>query len=232
MASVLAQKAGLSLFEKHLQNYEPADPLYETYTDKNGKTRQRKRELPPGLSNRDAKILRKVKKRARRLDRSLSICGMRFGWTFIIGLVPVAGDAVNAGMSYILVVKKAEQAEIPGWLLRRMLMNNFLSAGVGLVPVVGDVVVATFKANSRNAALLEEYLRIRGEEHLKAVAKRSQNGSITPNAEPTTLGKKFGTISNIFRSRKEKTHAEPVSTEASTTAQINTPPPMAETQKK
>jgi len=36
-----------------------------------------------------------------------------------------------------------------------------------LIPFVGDVILATFKANSRNAALLEEYLRIRGEEYLK-----------------------------------------------------------------
>lgn len=36
-----------------------------------------------------------------------------------------------------------------------------------LIPLVGDVILATFKANSRNAALLEEYLRIRGEEYLK-----------------------------------------------------------------
>ena len=49
-----------------------------------------------------------------------------------------------------------------------MLVNNAISAGLGVVPVIGDVALATFKANSRNAALLEEYLRIRGEEYLKS----------------------------------------------------------------
>jgi hypothetical protein len=48
-----------------------------------------------------------------------------------------------------------------------MLLNNFISATCGLVPFVGDVVLASFKANSRNAALLEEYLRIRGAEYLR-----------------------------------------------------------------
>ena len=47
-------------------------------------------------------------------------------------------------------------------------MNNAFSAGVGLVPLVGDVAVAAFGTNSRNAALLEEFLRIRGEEFLKS----------------------------------------------------------------
>jgi hypothetical protein len=34
-----------------------------------------------------------------------------------------------------------------------MLMNNLVSAGVGFIPVAGDVVLAMFKANSRSAAL-------------------------------------------------------------------------------
>ena len=48
-----------------------------------------------------------------------------------------------------------------------MLFNNAVSAGVGLVPIVGDVLLAVYKANSRNAALLDEFLRIRGAEFLK-----------------------------------------------------------------
>jgi hypothetical protein len=48
-----------------------------------------------------------------------------------------------------------------------MLVNNAISAGVGLVPGVGDVFLAMYKANSRNAELLEEFLRIRGDEFLK-----------------------------------------------------------------
>lgn len=43
------------------------------------------RELPPGLSTRDAKILKSVKRRAHYLDKGFKLCGMRFGWTFIIG---------------------------------------------------------------------------------------------------------------------------------------------------
>ena len=42
MTSKLAQKVGLKLFDKHLAQYTPADPLYETYTDNRGKERRRK----------------------------------------------------------------------------------------------------------------------------------------------------------------------------------------------
>ena len=30
------------LFQKHMANYEPADPLYEEYIDSKGRTRRRK----------------------------------------------------------------------------------------------------------------------------------------------------------------------------------------------
>lgn len=44
-----------------------------------------------------------------------------------------------------------------------MVFNLALATSVGLVPIVGDVLLAAFRANSRNAALLEEFLRLRGE---------------------------------------------------------------------
>jgi hypothetical protein len=43
------------------------------------------RDLPPGLSERDADILYSVKRRATELDKRFSLCGARFGWAFIIG---------------------------------------------------------------------------------------------------------------------------------------------------
>ena len=125
------------------------------------------RDVPPGLSPRDAKILKTVQRRARRLDKGFNLCGLRFGWTFIIGIVPGAGDVACATLNYVLVVRKAREADLPPWLIGRMTFNNAVSAIAGLVPVVGDVVVAAYKANSRNAMLLEEFLRIRGEEYIK-----------------------------------------------------------------
>ncbi|PBK67708.1 hypothetical protein ARMSODRAFT_914860 [Armillaria solidipes] len=180
MATKLFEKTGKKLFEKHLEQYSPVDPLYEVYTDDRGKQRRKKRELPPGLSKRDMKILRSIKNRAHYLDKGFHICGFRFGWTFVIGIIPGAGDVANVALNYLLVVRKARQAEIPGWLLRRMLMNNAVSAAVGFVPIAGDVVLAMWKANSRNAALLEEFLRIRGDELLKMEAEAKEGSSSGP----------------------------------------------------
>lgn len=68
------------------------------------------------------------------------------------------------------MVRKAREADLPPWLIGKMLFNNTVSAVGGIIPVVGDVVIAVYKANSRNAMLLEEYLRIRGEEYIKLQA--------------------------------------------------------------
>ncbi|KAG1870738.1 hypothetical protein DFJ58DRAFT_764367 [Suillus subalutaceus] len=216
------QKAGTKLFEKNLEQYRPEDPLYEFYTDKRGKQRRRKRAIPPGLSARDAKILKSVQRRAHYLDKGFSICGLRFGWTFIIGIIPGAGDVADVTLNYFLVVRKARQAELPTWLVRRMLLNNAISALSGLVPVAGDVVMAVFKANSRNAALLEEFLRIRGEEFLKVQADQAQGSQSVPgkdskqlkpgagmsdNAAATAPQQKTKFVSWSRPSRKEKERA-------------------------
>ncbi|KAF5343427.1 hypothetical protein D9758_011851 [Tetrapyrgos nigripes] len=188
--SALLNKAGKKLFEKHLEQYAPADPLYETYTDPKGRQKRRRRDIPPGLSKRDAKILKSIQRRAHYLDKGFSLCGLRFGWTFIIGLIPGAGDAADAALNYLLVVRKARQADIPTWLLRRMLLNNAVSAAVGFIPLAGDVVLAAFKANSRNAALLEEFLRIRGEEFIKlGVDPNAANTAATPAKKGNDKGK-------------------------------------------
>jgi len=175
------EATGKNLFAKHLEKYTPEDPLYEFYTNKKGKQKRRKRQLPPGLSARDEAILRSVKKRAHYLDKGFSLCGIRFGYTFLIGLVPIVGDVADAVINYLLVVRKARKADLPDWLVARMLLNNAVSAGVGFVPIVGDVLLAVYKANSRNAALLDEFLRIRGAEFLKLreAEERGENPETT-----------------------------------------------------
>ncbi|KAJ7216615.1 hypothetical protein GGX14DRAFT_605516 [Mycena pura] len=189
MTSTILNKAGKSLFEKHLQQYTPADPLYEEYTDDKGKKRRRRRLVPAGLSSRDAKILKSVQKRAHYLDKGFSLGGMRFGWTFIIGVIPGAGDVADVSLNYFLVVRKARKADLPQWLVRRMLANNAASALMGLIPFAGDVALAAFKANSRNAALLEEFLRIRGEEFLKVQLEREgrREAAAPPLAPPEDM---------------------------------------------
>lgn len=59
-----------------------------------------------------------------------------------------------------------------------MVGNQAIATVIGLVPVLGDLGIAAYKTNFRNAALLEEYLRIRGEEFLKAQADRVEDPTV------------------------------------------------------
>ena len=71
------------------------DPYFESVpaTRLNGKPSKKmkkvRKALPPGISDHDGKVLTKVKRRAYRLDMSLfNCCGIRFGWSSVIGIVP------------------------------------------------------------------------------------------------------------------------------------------------
>ncbi|KAI3492176.1 hypothetical protein L1887_43465 [Cichorium endivia] len=91
MASYVANKVTKRFVSGQAKRYEPEDPLYEFYTGNDGKQKRRKRALPPGLTRKQAKLLKKIKKRAHYLDKGFYVCGLRFGWTFFIGLVPGLG---------------------------------------------------------------------------------------------------------------------------------------------
>ena len=86
---------------------------------------------------------------------------MRVGWSAIFGIIPGLGDVFDVLMA-LMVYRTCCQADIPSTLRGRMMMNIILDFAVGLVPILGDVADAVFKANTRNAALLYGHLKDRG----------------------------------------------------------------------
>jgi hypothetical protein len=60
----------------------------------------------------------------------------------------------------LMVVKTCQKIDggLPQTLRARMMFNIVLDFGLGLVPLLGDVADAIFRANTRNAWLLEMYL--------------------------------------------------------------------------
>jgi len=111
MASMILAQAGARIFHKNIPGYAPPDPIYETYMEKDGEEKQRKRDIPAGLSKRDIRILQSVRVKAHKLDTEFSIFGFTFGWGFIITLVPILGDLLNLFLNYWLIVAQAEKAE-------------------------------------------------------------------------------------------------------------------------
>lgn len=82
--------------------------------------------------------------------------GYRIGLDGIIGLVPGIGDITSSGISSWLLFKAYKQG-VPNLIIVRMLINIVIDTIVGLIPVVGDLFDFIWKANARNAILLDEY---------------------------------------------------------------------------
>jgi hypothetical protein len=182
MSQAFAKYVSKRLLGETAENmFGKEDPYFETVPatrldgrPSGSKTKKRRKALPPGISVHDGQVLTKVKRRAYRLDMSLfNCCGVRFGWSSVIGIIPAVGDAIDAFMA-IMVLRTCQQVEggLPSNVLSKMWFNIALDFGIGLVPFLGDVADALFRANTRNAAVLEQHLRAKGAANLKAQGQR------------------------------------------------------------
>jgi hypothetical protein len=94
------------------------------------------------------------------LDTRLRIPGtrIRFGLDPLISLIPVAGDTLALILGLYPVVE-AVRFRLGLRIVVRMLLNLGIDWLVGLVPLIGFVPDVIYKANLRNAALLQRSLR-------------------------------------------------------------------------
>jgi hypothetical protein len=113
-----------------------------------------------GLSEDEARreFARSIERTARLMDSAvdLPLIGP-VGFDALLGLFPVAGDAVAATVSISLIARSLKYG-IPREIIAQMLGNVLFDLLVGAVPGVGDVADMWFRCNSRNVALLREYL--------------------------------------------------------------------------
>ncbi len=101
----------------------------------------------------------KVRSLARLLDTAIRIPGtnIRFGLDSILGLIPGLGDVSGAALSGYIVLSAARLG-VPRAVLGRMVLNLGVDTIVGTIPLLGDLFDVGFKANVRNAALLEKHI--------------------------------------------------------------------------
>ena len=94
------------------------------------------------------------------LDSGIRIPGtqLRFGLDPLIGLIPGAGDAAGAVLAGWILVEAIRLGASRATLVR-IAGNIALDAGIGAVPLIGDIFDFAWKANVRNVALLERHLR-------------------------------------------------------------------------
>jgi hypothetical protein len=94
---------------------------------------------------------------ARLMDDLVTVPGtdIGIGLDAVIGLVPGIGDLVGSTLSGAIVYD-AVRVRVPVPTLARMGWNLLLDAGLGLVPVGGDLIDVAHRANRKNFRLLEQ----------------------------------------------------------------------------
>ena len=105
------------------------------------------------------KDVERLQSLARLLDSAIRIpgTGIRLGLDSIVGLFPGVGDVAGAAMSGYIVLAAARMGVSPA-VVTRMILNLGVDTLVGTVPLLGDLFDVGFKANTRNAALLDRHL--------------------------------------------------------------------------
>ena len=107
-------------------------------------------------------------------DQAFGIPGtrFRFGLDALFGLVPGIGDLAGAIVA-VYALHVARRLRAPAAIQLHMLSNIALDALIGTVPVIGDIFDFVFKAQTRNLALLDQWL-----ESPHQTARRSSRGLI------------------------------------------------------
>lgn len=118
--------------------------------------------------------LERLRAIARLFDQAFGVPGtrFRFGIDALFGLVPGLGDIAGALVG-VYALHVARGLRVPAEIQLNMLANVALDALVGTIPLLGDLFDFVFKAQTRNLALLDEWLKAPQE-----TRRRSRRGLI------------------------------------------------------
>lgn len=148
--------------EEHTDLDQPATgpPDDTVVDDEGGQSAAASAPGPPEMSAREEAALRRVRAVSRLLDEAIRVPGTNFriGVDPILGILPVAGDAVAAAVS-LYPVAEAYRLGAPMPMLAKMLALVAIDASIGSVPLLGPLFDAVWKANTWNRRALERYIR-------------------------------------------------------------------------
>jgi hypothetical protein len=83
--------------------------------------------------------------------------GRKVGLDALLGLIPVAGDVITAGMG-LYIVWEARNLGMPKWQLWRMAGNVGIDSLLGAVPVAGDLFDFVYRSNTKNLKIVRKHL--------------------------------------------------------------------------
>nr|WP_237487490.1 DUF4112 domain-containing protein [Parapontixanthobacter aurantiacus] len=114
-------------------------------------------ELPTG--NDPVSIRKRIETLEMLLERSFRIPGINYpvGLDSIVGLVPVVGDFITAGLG-AYIVWEARNLGLPKWKLWRMGGHIAVDTAIGAVPLIGDAFDLVYKSNTKNLRIIRKHL--------------------------------------------------------------------------
>ena len=106
-----------------------------------------------------ASVRQRIEAMERLLEGMVEVPGLnrKVGLDFLLGLVPVVGDAVAAALG-AWIVWEARNLGMSKWQLTRMGARVGFDTMLGLVPVVGDAADFFFRSNTRNLKTIKRHL--------------------------------------------------------------------------
>lgn len=96
--------------------------------------------------------------------------------------LPRLGDLFDVLMA-LMVFWTCAKADLPASLRSRMIFNIAFDFALGLVPLLGDVADAFYRANTKNAALLYGHLKARGAARIAEDEKSSRGATSKPGQQ-------------------------------------------------
>lgn len=113
----------------------------------------------PEIGRDPASVRQRIEAMEQLLEKSFTmpVIGRRFGLDFLVGLIPVLGDAITTAMG-AWIVWEARNLGMPKWKIARMVGNVGFDALLGIVPLVGDAADFFFRSNTRNLKIIKKHL--------------------------------------------------------------------------
>jgi len=127
------------------------------------------------MPKKDAKVLKRAKKYAKKLDNGINVAGgIKIPIDPLVGFLPIVGDfaGVFLGLGFIGI---AQKAGLDKKIYSKMLGNLVVDSAIGFIPALGDLADFFHKANLKNYKILEKYLIKRSKAFTKMV-----NGELDP----------------------------------------------------
>ena len=157
-----------------------------------------------------------------------SFLGVKFGWSNLVGIVPIAGPIVSAywSLSLLMTARKLDDGlplDIQGIFITNIVIDFLL----GLIPIVGDLIEIGYKANLRNFLLLEKHLYRVGQKNLGNIdPDEVRPGFINDKVQPVLeekiipgtakVGKQIGSFVSNSYNNLQKQRVKPGTKQSST----------------